>query len=212
MSQQIETPRLNAHEAQRIRVNLLRVAGLAAGLGVLMEAILVVGGNTTASLSSLLDHGLWPFLVCMAVAIGQSVSGGWPSRAAGISLVLTPAAFLIAKLFQRGMSVLLGGTEQGALLSSELLIEAGMRAVEYAVLAGALAWLAHQAWGGALAHVGTGLATGVVFGLLIAAVLPPSNLLGWTVEELVFPTGCALIIYASETLTRLLPEGPAPVA
>jgi hypothetical protein len=76
MSQQIERPRLNAHEAQRIRVNLLRVAGLAAGLGVLMEAILVVGGNTTASLSSLLDHGLWPFLVCMAVAIGQSVSGG----------------------------------------------------------------------------------------------------------------------------------------
>ena len=57
-----------------------------------------------------------------------------------------------------------------------------------------------------------GAGIGVVFGLLIAAVLPPDSPLGWAVEELVFPAGCALVIFTSETLSRLLPEDTAPSA
>jgi hypothetical protein len=184
----------------------MRTAGLAALLGLLMEALLVLGGDTSATLSSLLDNGLWPFLVCMAVAIGQAVAGGWPARAGGFALVTTPLAFLAAKVFQKAMSVLLEGASPGSLVTGPLLEEALLRAVEYAVLAAALAWLVRQPWAGALVHLALGAIVGVIFGLIIAFFLTPDSLVGWVVEELVFPTGCALIVFTSETLTKLLPD------
>ena len=196
---------LSAAEGQRLRINLVRVMGLAAGLGLLMEAVLVLGGATAATLSSLLDNGLWPFLVCIAVAVGQTVAGGWPPRAGALAAVVTPVAFLLAKVSQKGVAVMMEGAPSGAAVTGPLLLEAGLRAVEYAVLAAVLAWLGRQVWAGALAYLGGGAVVGVVFGLLIAAVLPPDSLLGWGVEELVFPVGCALVIFASETMTRLLP-------
>ena len=44
------------------------------------------------------------------------------------------------------------------------------------------------------------------FGALTAILLSPVSLLAWGVREIVFPAGCALIIFASETRTRLVPE------
>jgi hypothetical protein len=210
MSEQSGRRRLTVVEGRRLRVNLVRAAGLAAGLGLLMEVMLVLGGEAAATLADLLDKGLWPFLVCMAVAVGQSVAGGWPPRAGAFALVATPVAFLLAKVINKSMLVLMDGATSGAFITDALLLEAGLRAVEYAVLAAVLAWLGRQPWAGALAHLGLGLAVGILFGPLIALFLTPDSLLGWMLEELVFPTGCALIIFASETLTRLLPEDAAP--
>lgn len=206
MIEQSGRPRLSAEEGRRLRVNLVRVAGLAAGLGLLMEVVLVLGGEAVVTLNDLLDKGLWPFMVCMAVALGQAVVGGWPLRAGAFSVVATPMAFLLAKVIHKGMSVLMDGAATGGYITDALLLEAGLRAIEYAVLAAALAWLARQSWGGALAHLGLGLGIGIVFGPLIALFLTPDSLLGWLLEELLFPTACALIVFASETLTRILPE------
>ena len=145
MSEHAVRPRLSDAEARRLRVNLVRVAGFAALLGLLMEAILVAGGEP-ASLSTLSQHGLWPFMVCLAVAVGQAVSGGWPPRAAAFSVVATPLAFILAKVLQKGISVLLDGSSPGGVITTPLLIEAGLRAIEYAVLAAALAWLVWRPW------------------------------------------------------------------
>lgn len=212
MSYQTGRRRLSAAEGQRLRINLGRVAALAAGLGLLMEALLALGGAATATLSSLLDKGLWPFLVCLAVAVGQSLAGASPPRAGAFAALLTPAAFLLAKVSQKGAVTLLDGTAPGALVTEALLLEAGIRAVEYAVLAAALTWLARQPWSGVVAYLGAGAGVGLLFGLVSAAILPPETLIGWAVEELVFPIGCALIIFVSETMTQLLPEDPAPGA
>jgi hypothetical protein len=210
MSEQGGRRRLSDAAGRRLRVNLVRVAGLAAGLGLLMEGVLVLGGEAAATLTDLLDKGLWPFLVCMAVALGQSVVGGWPPRVGAFALVATPVAFLLAKVIHKGMSVLMDGTAPGGFITDAQLLEAGLRAVEYAVLAAALAWLGRQSWAGALAHLGLGLGVGMLFGPLIALFLTPDSLLGWLLEELLFPTACALIIFASETLTRMLPEETVP--
>jgi hypothetical protein len=109
-------------------------------------------------------------------------------------------------VFQKAMSVLLEGASPGSLVTGPLLEEALLRAVEYAVLAAALAWLVRQPWAGALVHLALGAIVGVIFGLIIAFFLTPDSLVGWVVEELVFPTGCALIVFTSETLTKLLPD------
>jgi len=120
---------LSLVDATRIRINLVRVAWMAALLGMLMEALLLIGGDTTAALSSLLDNGLWPSLVCMAVSIGLSVSRGMPARAGLFAFVATPSAFLAAKVFQRAMATLTGGVSQGGFVTGPLLVEAGLRAV-----------------------------------------------------------------------------------
>ena len=44
--------RLSPVQVQRVRINLLRVAGLAVVLGFLMEAILVLGGKDAASVEN----------------------------------------------------------------------------------------------------------------------------------------------------------------
>jgi hypothetical protein len=212
MSEQYSRRRLSVAEGHRLRINLGRVAILAAGLGLLMEALLVLGGAAAATFSSLLDKGLWPFLVCLAVAVGQALSGGAPLRAGAFAVFLTPVAFLFAKVSQKGVVTVLDGTAPGEFVTQALLLEAGLRAVEYAVLTAALAWLARQVWAGALAYLGAGAGVGLLFGLLIAAILPPATLVGWVVAELVFPTGCALILFVSETMTQLLPDEATPGA
>jgi hypothetical protein len=209
-NERVARPRLSAQEARRVRINLLRVVGLAALLGFLMEGILVVGGQEVASLSSLLDNGLWPFLICMAVSVGQAVARGEPAGAGLFALVTSPVAFVGAKVIQKGMSSLVNHTSTGALVDGSLVMEAGLRGVEYAVLAAVLAWLTRKHWAGALAHLAVGAAIGVVFGLVIAIFLPPGSLLGWIVEEIVFPTGCSLVIFTSVTLAELLPDDEAP--
>lgn len=203
--QPITRRRMTTEDAAKLRVNLLRLAGLAVILGLLMEGLAIVGG-APASLRALFDHGLWPFTVCAAVGLGQALVGLWPARAGAFALVATPIAFLLAKVIQKGMAVLTDGAQPGALIESNLWLEAGLRAAEYAVLAAALAWLVRQTWAGALAHIGLGLLIGVLFGAVIAAFLPPDSLIGWVAEEAVFPAGCSLIVFVSETLVHLLPE------
>lgn len=196
---------LSADEGRHIRLNLGRVAWLAILLGVVITVLKALGGAGVPGLGELLGSGLWPYLVCLGVAVGGAVAAGRPLVAGPLALLLTPAAFLLAKAIQKGVAVLADGAAPDALFSNGLLLEAGLRAVEYAVLGAGLAWLGRQAWGGALAHLGLGLMVGLLFGPLIAAFLPPDNIISWVAEELVFPIGCALIIYASETLAGLLP-------
>jgi hypothetical protein len=206
-----QTPRkrLSLEEGKRIRVNLLRLAGLAAVLAIVMEVILIVGGESTASLANLLNNGLWPFMVCMAVGIGQAIAGAWPARAAGFTAVAAPVAFIAAKVLQKGIATILDGSgadSAGPILTGSVLLEAVLRGLEYAVLAAGLAWIINQAWAGALAHAALGFTVGLVFGLIFLLFLQPDSFVGWTVEEIVFPTGCALVVFASETLKQLLPE------
>jgi hypothetical protein len=200
---------LTPAEGRRVRINLLRVAGLAIVLGLLMEGILVVGGQEAATLTNMLDKGLWPFLVCMALAVGQTVADGWPGRAGLFALISTPIAFTLGKAVQKSLSGMLDHTATGVLVDGSLLTEAGLRGVEYAALAIGLTWLRRKHWAGALAHLALGAVVGAMFGLVISIFVVPSSLIGWVVKEIVFPTGCALIIFVSETLAELLPEDEA---
>lgn len=84
MSAQTGRRRLSAEEGQRLRINLTRVAGLAAVLGLLMEGILVIGGEASATLGALLDHGLWPYMVCMAGGDRADGDGGLTGPCRGV--------------------------------------------------------------------------------------------------------------------------------
>jgi hypothetical protein len=90
-----------------------------------------------------------------------------------------------------------------------------IKAAEYACLGLALGWVGRRAWGSALGHLAVGLMTGVVFGGVFLAVVVQSApgplstpaLLAKGVNELLFPVGCALVVFIAEVLRT--PVDPA---
>jgi hypothetical protein len=83
-----------------------------------------------------------------------------------------------------------------------------IKAAEYACLGLALEWVGRRAWHSALGHLAVGLMVGVVFGGLFLAVVVQSaptplstpSLLARGLNELLFPVGCALVVFIAEVL------------
>jgi hypothetical protein len=84
-----------------------------------------------------------------------------------------------------------------------------IKAAEYGCLGLALEGVGRRAWHSALGHLAVGLMTGVVFGGLFLAVVVQSaptrlstpSLLAKGVNELLFPVGCALVVFIAEVFT-----------
>jgi hypothetical protein len=80
----------------------------------------------------------------------------------------------------------------------------GLKGLEYACLGLVIAWLQQHHWAGATHHAAAGLGAGLVFGGGILALtaagqtLTPVVLVAWLVNELLFPVGCALILFHVE--------------
>jgi hypothetical protein len=81
----------------------------------------------------------------------------------------------------------------------------------------ALGWIGRRAWGSALGHAGAGLLTGIIFGGALLAItvqsapapLSTPSLLARGVNELLFPIGCALVVFIAEVLGRHVASAPA---
>jgi hypothetical protein len=71
-----------------------------------------------------------------------------------------------------------------------------------------LAWLATTSWAGFRAHAATGLGTGIVFGsalvgygYLASSPRPDTvEIFAQSLNELIYPIGCACVIYSSSKL------------
>jgi hypothetical protein len=87
-----------------------------------------------------------------------------------------------------------------------------LKALEYALLGVALAWLARRRGAGLVRHAGVGLGFGLVFGAAMIAVeashppLATTRLMSLVVNELFFPIGCASILYAAGKLSDRSPD------
>jgi hypothetical protein len=83
-----------------------------------------------------------------------------------------------------------------------------IKAAEYGCLGLALNWVGRRAWHSALGHLAVGLMVGVVFGGLFLAVVVQSAptplatpaLVARGLNELLFPVGCALVVFIAEVL------------
>jgi hypothetical protein len=140
-------------------------------------------------------------------------SGGSPPRgrlsAAGVSgLLAAPLALTAANIVQKGIAEALGATGvAGGPTPVWLLL---LKAAEYAFLGAALGWIGRRAWAGASAHAVVGLVAGVIFGAAILVLtvqaapkpLPAGGLVTKGVNELLFPMGCAMVVFISEVLGK----------
>ncbi len=196
---------------------ILKAAWLAIALGFAIEGLVlasvaIAGGalGPKPFTADLVQKVSWSFIVCVALAVARAAA-----RASGVlmgiaGLLAAPAAFAIARGLHKGASQALGLVAAAAPGPSPLLV-AGIKSLQYAVLGLVIAWVARQAWGGVMAHAGVGFASGLLFGGPLLAMtfqamptLTAGAVVARSVNELFFPVGCALVLYASDTLGKRL--------
>jgi len=194
---------------------LLHVAWLAIALGLLLQLalLLVAAGFGTAItprplLAETLRSVSWSLLVCVGVALGRVAAKGRVPPEGATGLLAAPLALTAANTIQKGVAEALNvaGTPAGPAPLWVLTL----KAAEYACLGLALGWVGRRAPNSALGHMAAGLVTGVVFGGAFLALVVQSaptplstpSLLAKGVNELLFPVGCALVVFIAEVLGR----------
>jgi hypothetical protein len=201
---------------------LLRVAWLAILLGLLLQLALLlvaVGFGTAPSPGPLLAETLktvsWSLLVCVGVALGRVAAKGRMPLEGVTGLLAAPLALTAANTVQKGVAEAVDAA--GVPAGPAPLWVLAIKAAEYGCLGLALNWVGQRAWHSALGHLAVGLMVGVVFGGLFLTVIvqsaptPPAApaLLGRGLNELLFPVGCALVVFIAEVLRTHLDPAAA---
>jgi hypothetical protein len=196
---------------------ILKVAWLAVALGFAIEGLILLsfalsGGALAAKpfTADLVQKVSWSFIVCVALAVARTAAKSTGVMMGLAGLLAAPAGFAIARGLHKGASQALGLVAAAAPGPSPILV-AGIKGVQFAVLGLVLGWIAKQAWGGVAAHAGVGFACGLLFGGPLLALtfqalpqLSAATVVARSVNELLFPVGCALVLYASDTLGKRL--------
>jgi hypothetical protein len=192
---------------------LLRVAWLAIVLGLLLQlAVLLVAAGFGKDISPrpLLAETLktvsWSLLVCVGVALGRVAAKGQVPLEGVTGLLAAPLALTAANTVQKGVAEAIDAA--GVPAGPAPLWVLAIKAAEYACLGLALNWVGRRAWHSALGHLAVGLMVGVVFGGLFLTVvvqtaptpLSTPSLVARGLNELLFPVGCALVVFIAEIL------------
>jgi len=192
---------------------LLRVAWLAILLGLLLQlALLLVaagfgkGISPGTVLAETFKTVSWSLLVCVGVALGRVAAKGRLPLEGITGLLAAPLALTAANAVQKGVAEAVNAA--GVPAGPAPLWVLAIKAAEYGCLGLALEWVGRRAWGSALGHLAVGLMTGVVFGGMFLTVVVQSaptplstpSLLARGLNELLFPVGCALVVFIAELL------------
>ena len=193
---------------------LLRVAWLAILLGFVMEALLLLltaGFGIFPGLkpiaAGLIRQVSWSTFVCVGLALGTAVSNARAPLMGILGFLAAPLAFTISRSLHQGAVKTLEIAGSGVEAPPVLLL-ALLKAIEYACLGVALGWIGRRVWGGAMAHLATGLLVGLIFGGTIVGLTyqmspnPPASaeLVTLGANEILFPVGCSLVLFAATAL------------
>jgi hypothetical protein len=190
---------------------VLRVAGLSVGLGLAMEMLLLIAAGSLGAMpagkaivADLVQKISWATIVCVGVAIGGAASRSFKTVSFA-GFLSAPLAFNIARALHKSAAQALGIALPAAMGPSPLTL-AGIKAVQYALLGYGLSTLAKKESAGAVSYALVGALSGIVFGGLIvylfhsAGPLPAAQLVSRSINEVLFPIGCAMVLYAAKAL------------
>jgi hypothetical protein len=200
-------PRANVDVFRR---EAIRVAALSVALSALLEllqfSMLMIIGEPYGRAELVRDLFLkvpWAVMVCVAFWAGLVLGHGRTAIAALVTLVTAPIASLTAHaLAEVGHGYALSAAH--VMLVSPYVV-AAQKAVAYAALAVLVVWLRLRTRATAWHHAAAGLLVGLVFGgallaLEVATAMHPvtrSDVVAVGVNEVLFPIGCALILFGS---------------
>jgi hypothetical protein len=198
---------------------LIRVSWLAILLGFAMEVLILLfaaGFQIVPGLGSVLEDLVgkvtWSTLVCAGLAIGTVVSSATRAPLMGfLGFIAAPIAFHVSRALQQGVAKTVEEVSAGVSGGSQtVFVLALLKALEYGCLGVAVGWLGGRPWGGALAHAVVGLAVGIFFGGAIVIFtfwtapepLGAAGLFSRAINEVLFPVGCSLVLYAATALGK----------
>lgn len=176
-------------------------------LGLLaLGPVLPDGARALAQVASKVS---WSVVVCLGISLGLAVSNGREQLMGFLGAISGPAGFAVARSVHKGTLQMI--TSGPVVASPDLLspfLLAGVKALEYGVFG---LWLGRISRDGR-ARIGlylrAGALIGVVFGtlflLLYARAKPDAEgleLVSKGLNELVFPIGCALVLFVSKRTT-----------
>jgi hypothetical protein len=169
--------------------------------------------DARAALADAVQKISWSVSVCAGLTLGTATARSVrPVTMALLGALSAPAAFLVAKIIHRAVTQSLG---LAASVGPSPLVVATIRTVEYGALGLVAGKLAIKPWAGIWTHAAVGLANGAVFGgALLAYVVAPAaaslsaaQIAGIAVNELLYPAGCAVILFSAQALGTQLARG-----
>ncbi len=199
-------------------VRMAMVAWLSIVLGFAMQGIVLAGKLSVGSRPELvqvvidLAQGVtWSFFVCAGVGLGTTIAKAHKALGGLIGLVVAPVAMGIAKGSQKFMVSALSAADRPVILSLGTM--GVLRAIEYGLLGWALAWLASRQETPLGRFVLAGAAVGLAFGGGITALtvhvaqskgldLTVPQIIGLSINEIVFPIGCSVVVYFALQIGR----------
>ena len=205
-------------QANAVIRKIATIALLAIALGFAIQGLVLVAKLAAANnivwaniVVDVVGGVAWALLVCTGVGIGTSIVKARPLIAGFVALVCALIAIALAKASQKAMSGLMGAVEQEAALSLGTI--SLLRAVEYGLLGWLLSRLVQLGEERSWPYVRTGIAIGVVFGGAIAYFayhvalskgMQPgaAQIASSIVNEVIFPIGCATVIYIGQLVGR----------
>lgn len=199
------------------RSALLRTLVLSILLGVVLEAALLLVDSTTASIGGLAQKTTRSFVICSGLVIGALALERRAPAMALAGLLAGPLGFYVG-IFARTAAANLIKTQDllspGGFVLSQLAL---LKGLEYGVLGALLGWIGRRGKPRVAAYGVAGLGVGLVFGSAVLALTaaPPASAAvspEWAVNELLFPLGCALVVFAAERgAFRRVEEPTTPV-
>lgn len=190
---------------------VITVAWMAILLGFAVEAILLgvaagmAGGFAQPKpfVADLVQKVSWSFLVCVGIGIGTAAAKARPAVMGALGLLGAPVAFATAKALHKGAAAALGLA--GAAGGPSALLVAVLKAAQYGVFGFLLGRLSQRPGGSVSSYALTGTGIGIVFGGILTAVIARagatgSGLVVRALNELLFPLGCALVLYVADAL------------
>jgi hypothetical protein len=202
-----------------LSATVLRVAWMSILLGLAIEGLLLavaagygVLGSLKPFVADLAQKISWSVIVCVGIALGTVAAQARTAVMGMLGLFAAPSGFYLARALHKGAGQALALPDAVGMVAPSLLVLALIKAVEYGVLGAAVGWIGQRGRAGLWTHVLLGLAVGAAFGgltiyLVIAAApqLPgAAALAARAVNEVIFPIGCALVLYAAQAMGRRL--------
>lgn len=199
-----------------IPATLLKAAWMAIALGIVMEAmILAVGAafgsvpTVNAVIADSAQKVSWSVLVCGGLAIGTAAARASVRLMGILGAISAPLGFAVARATHKGMATAMGLAP--AVGGPSPVALAIVKAIQYGLLGIMLATMLRRMGLSLKGHLLAGFSVGVVFGavtlyLMVSAAqdagqpLSMPQIIARAVNEIAFPVGCSLVLYA---LSRL---------
>jgi hypothetical protein len=183
----------------------------AIALGLAIQIVIMIVNQTWPDRKLIPEIGQkvsWSVLVCSAMAIGNSVARAKPMLMGLIGLLSAPVAFNAARIVQRGLNA---GGSAGSVVPTALELSLA-KGLEYAVFGMLIAYAAKS--GRARTYLLSGTALAVAFTTYLELRLvygnlptpPTATLMTRGINELLFPIGCAFVLWFTTEIGTKLSE------